>query len=105
MTFIGLLTASMLGGFQRKCFPIKYLLAMAASFVGYNALSLANLNVNTVSFYQISKILVTPTVMVVQFFLFGKSTSMQVKVCVVIMSIGVALATVSELQLGLSIFG
>ena len=37
-------------------------LFLAVAFVFYNGSSLVNLNINTVGFYQISKILVTPAV-------------------------------------------
>lgn len=48
-----------------KTLPPRRLATLAVSFVGYNAASLVSLNVNTVGFYQISKISVTPTVMYV----------------------------------------
>ena len=51
--------------FKTKTLPPRRLATLAVSFVGYNAASLVSLNVNTVGFYQISKISVTPTVMYV----------------------------------------
>lgn len=98
VTFIGLRLAAALGIFERKQFDVRPLVIMAVSFCLYNASSLANLNINTVSFYQISKILVTPTVMVAQFMLFRKSTTVYTKISVLIMCIGVGLSTVSEVD-------
>jgi hypothetical protein len=60
--------------FEMKTLASRQLAILAGSFVFYNAASLINLNVNTVGFYQISKILVTPTVMVLNFMAFGKDT-------------------------------
>ena len=64
ITWAGLSAAAAMGFFERKAFPAKSLAIMAVSFICYNVASLANLNVNPVGFYQISKILITPTLMV-----------------------------------------
>jgi solute carrier family 35 protein E3 len=89
----------LLGLFEKKHgMPVQPRVILAASFVGYNAASLVNLNVNTVGFYQISKILVTPTVMVMNFLFFGEGTDTQVKIAVVFMMMGVGLATVSDVD-------
>lgn len=49
ITFLGLFTASCFGLFDRKELPLNPRLVLAGSFVFYNAASLVNLNVNTVS--------------------------------------------------------
>jgi solute carrier family 35 protein E3 len=64
----------------------------------YNGASLINLNVNTVGFYQISKILVTPTVMLINFAMFSESTASDVKAAVMIMLVGVTMATVTDVD-------
>jgi solute carrier family 35 protein E3 len=76
-------------------------LILAASFVFYNAASLVNLNVNTVGFYQISKILVTPMVMALNFALYSEGTTKETKGCVGIMLVGVTMATVTDASVGL----
>ena len=72
ITWLGLSIVAAMGGFQRKELPQKSLIIMAFSFIGYNVASLANLNVNPVGFYQISKILITPALMLTEYLLFGK---------------------------------
>jgi solute carrier family 35 protein E3 len=99
VTWFGLKCASLLGGFEPKAFDRKPLILMALSFAAYNVASQANLNLNTIGFYQISKILVTPAVMIAQLCLFGMGTTFEVKFCVLLMCIGVGLATVSELSI------
>jgi len=101
ITFLGLFTASALGFFDRKDLPVNPRLILAASFVFYNAASLVNLNVNTVGFYQISKILVTPTVMFLNFVLYGEGTTSQTKMAVGIMLTGVTMATVTDVDVGI----
>jgi len=100
ITFFGLSFASLAGAFERKQFPVQPRLILAASFVFYNAASLVNLNVNTVGFYQISKILVTPTVMMLNLILYGEGSSMETKMAVVIMLVGVTMATVTDVDVG-----
>jgi solute carrier family 35 protein E3 len=104
ITFLGLSIAAQLGIFDRKSLPVQPRVILAASFVFYNAASLVNLNVNTVGFYQISKILITPMVMAVNLLAYNEGTSMQVKMAVAIMLMGVTMATVTDVQVGMGGF-
>eukprot|EP00040_Diaphanoeca_grandis_P004775 m.30083 g.30083 ORF g.30083 m.30083 type:complete len:329 (+) comp16212_c0_seq1:99-1085(+) len=100
MTYTGVRCAQLLGFFERKALPSKPLVILAASFVFYNCASQVNLNINTVGFYQISKILVTPAVMIFEFLIFQKNTTTDIKMAVGVMLVGVGLATVSDVQVG-----
>eukprot|EP01023_Acetabularia_acetabulum_P047283 TRINITY_DN4976_c0_g3_i2.p1 TRINITY_DN4976_c0_g3~~TRINITY_DN4976_c0_g3_i2.p1 ORF type:complete len:347 (-),score=38.71 TRINITY_DN4976_c0_g3_i2:113-1153(-) len=75
-------------------------------------LSIASLNmslmVNSVGFYQIAKLLIIPFVALVEFFFYGKTFSSQMLTAMVITVSGVAIVTVSDVQvntLGLVIAG
>jgi len=103
ITWAGLSTAAAIGYFERKHLPARSLQIMAVSFIAYNVASLANLNVNPVGFYQISKILITPTLMATEFLCFGKTTSNEVKAAVALMCVGVTMATVNDV--GVAPFG
>jgi len=98
VTFLGLRTAAAFGAFDMKQMPVRPRVILAASFVFYNAASLINLNYNTVGFYQISKILVTPTVMFINFFLYDEGTTSEVKMAVTVMLAGVTMATVTDVD-------
>jgi solute carrier family 35 protein E3 len=98
ITYIGMRGAALFGAFELKALPVKPRLILAASFVFYNVASLINLSVNTVGFYQISKILITPTVMVMQYVMSGTTTNTQIKMAVGIMLVGVTLATVTDVD-------
>lgn len=100
VTYIGVRTAAFFGAFEIKELPTRPLLILAGSFIFYNALSLINLNINTVGFYQISKILVTPTVMILESFFFDKGSTTEMKQAVGLMLLGVTLATVSDVDVG-----
>ncbi|GAB5371656.1 hypothetical protein AAMO2058_001598700 [Amorphochlora amoebiformis] len=96
VTHIGLRIASSFGVFERKSFPTKSLVILACSFIGYNVASLANLSINTVGFYQISKIMATPSTMILEAVWLGKSFPKEMLYAVLVMCIGVALATVTD---------
>ena len=98
VTYAGLRMSVVLGAFAMKPLARDQLLILAASFVGYNTLSLINLNINTIGFYQISKILVTPAVMLLNLVAFNQRTSRDVNAAVLLMLAGVTLATVTDVD-------
>lgn len=100
VTYIGVRSAACFGAFEIKQLQTRPLIILACSFIFYNALSLMNLNINTVGFYQISKILVTPTVMVLESVFFDKGSSSEMKQAVGVMLAGVTMATVSDVDVG-----
>jgi len=99
VTHIGLRIASSFGAFERKIFPQCALVVLAVSFIGYNVASLANLSLNTVGFYQISKIMSTPATMLLESLWLRKKFPREMLYAVGLMCIGVGLATVTDLQL------
>ncbi|ERN15933.1 hypothetical protein AMTRI_Chr07g25270 [Amborella trichopoda] len=62
--------------------------------------SLANISLkhNSVGFYQMAKIAVTPTIVLAEFLFFRKSVSFHKVLALTMVSIGVAVATVTDLQ-------
>ena len=68
-------------------------------WVWHDVIVIGFLKVNTVGFYQISKISVTPTVMGMNYAAFGITTSSTIKGSVVMMLVGVGLATVTDVDL------
>lgn len=98
VTYVALRGASFYGVFEMKSLPMRPRVILAASFVFYNCASLINLNINTIGFYQISKILVTPTVMVLDYFALGKVTTPAIKASVALMLVGVTFATVTDVD-------
>ncbi|KAL0922147.1 hypothetical protein M5K25_006112 [Dendrobium thyrsiflorum] len=57
-----------------------------------------SLKYNSVGFYQMTKIAVTPTIVLAEFVLFAKTVSFQKVLTLAIVSIGVAVATVTDLE-------
>ncbi|KAL0024314.1 hypothetical protein WJX79_007132 [Trebouxia sp. C0005] len=75
-----------LGFFSPKVVPTLQVLPLAAAYVGYVVLNNLSLRLNTVGFYQISKICIMPTLIAIEIALFGKYPSKKVLAAVVLLS-------------------
>lgn len=73
----------------------------SASYVGYVCLTQLSLQVNSVGFYQVAKIAVTPLVCVIQWALYSATYSTMMKLSLTMVCLGVALATVADLSVTL----
>ncbi|KAK9810595.1 hypothetical protein WJX73_003239 [Symbiochloris irregularis] len=63
------------GVFEKKHLPLRSITPLAGAFVGYIVLNNLNLRLNTVGFYQITKIAVAPAVLCAEAAFFGKRSS------------------------------
>ncbi|XP_057980891.1 nucleotide-sugar uncharacterized transporter 2-like [Malania oleifera] len=85
------------------CPPLKstrYSTLLALGIVMSLSTGLANISLkfNSVGFYQMAKIAVTPTIVLAEFIIFGKRVSYRKVLALAVLSIGVAVATVTDLQ-------
>ncbi len=87
------------------CHACWQVLPLAAAYVGYVVLNNLSLKLNTVGFYQISKICIMPTLIGIEIALFGKYPSHKVLAAVVLVCLGVALATVTDHGLSTNLLG
>ncbi len=94
----GMYTFAALNLFQPKQLPKLKLLPLALAFVGYVVTQNVSLRLNTVGFYQISKISITPGVLVLEAVLFKRYPTTKELLSVVVVCLGVALATVTDTQ-------
>ncbi|CAD7703136.1 unnamed protein product [Ostreobium quekettii] len=104
-TIVGMRIFLRAGMFEHRDLPKMRLLPLAAAFVAYIVLCNLNLNINTVGFYQISKIAVAPAVLGLEAVLFGKRASLQVVLSVVVVCAGIGLATVTDSQVATNAMG
>ncbi|KAK6154493.1 hypothetical protein DH2020_008741 [Rehmannia glutinosa] len=81
-----------------KSTPFSSLFALGAVMAFASGLANTSLNHNSVGFYQMSKIAVTPTIVTAEFILFKKTISFSKVVSLVVVSFGVAVATVTDLE-------
>ena len=61
-TLVGMKVFAYIGMYEKKKLPKMSVASLAAAYVGYIVLNNLNLQMNTVGFYQISKIAVAPAV-------------------------------------------
>ncbi|KAL2232850.1 uncharacterized membrane protein At1g06890-like [Sesamum indicum] len=78
----------------------KYSSLLSLGIVMSLSTGLANVSLkyNSVGFYQMAKIAVTPAIVLAEFLLFRKRISVQKVLALTVVSIGVAVATVTDLQ-------
>ncbi|EEF39646.1 nucleotide-sugar uncharacterized transporter 2 isoform X1 [Ricinus communis] len=84
-----------------KTTPFTSLFSLGVVMSFASGLANASLNHNSVGFYQMAKIAVTPTIVLAEFVLFRKTISHKKILSLVLVSAGVAVATVTDLQFNL----
>ncbi|KAF5835056.1 hypothetical protein DUNSADRAFT_8000 [Dunaliella salina] len=93
------------GLFEAKQLPPLKLVPLAAAYVGYIVLCNLSLNLNTVGFYQVMKIAVAPTVIALELLMFRKLPSPRIIASVLVVCVGIAVATVSDAQIASNVVG
>lgn len=86
-----------------KSTPFSSLFSLGSVMALSNGLANTSLQHNSVGFYQMAKIAVTPTIVLTEFILFHKTISYNKVMALTIVSIGVAIATVTDLEF--NVFG
>ncbi|CAL0327890.1 unnamed protein product [Lupinus luteus] len=73
-------------------FTLGFVMSLSTGFAN------VSLKYNSIGFYQMAKIAVTPSIVLAEFVLYRKKVSLQKVLALVVVSIGVAVATVTDLQ-------
>ncbi|GMJ15962.1 hypothetical protein like AT5G55950 [Hibiscus trionum] len=81
-----------------KTTPSSSLFTLGAIMAFASGLANTSLKYNSVGFYQMAKIAVTPTIVLAEFILFRKTISFKKVLALVVVSAGVAVATVTDLE-------
>ncbi|GMN59141.1 hypothetical protein TIFTF001_028240 [Ficus carica] len=84
-----------------KTTPFSSLFALGAVMAFASGLANTSLKHNSVGFYQMAKIAVTPTIVFAEFVLYKKTISFKKVLSLVVVSLGVAVATVTDLEFNL----
>lgn len=95
----------MAGMFQHKPLGQLQVFPLAAAYVGYIVLCNLSLNINTVGFYQVMKIAVAPTVMLLELLFFKVVPPARVVASVFIVCLGIAIATITDAKLISNLLG
>ncbi|CAN8252953.1 unnamed protein product [Cochlearia groenlandica] len=84
-----------------KTTPFSSLFSLGAVMAFASGLANTSLKHNSVGFYQMAKIAVTPTIVLAEFVLFKKTISSTKVMALALVSLGVAIATVTDLEFNL----
>ncbi|KAJ7963580.1 Nucleotide/sugar transporter family protein [Quillaja saponaria] len=84
-----------------KTTPFSSLFSLGAVMAFASGLANTSLKHNSVGFYQMAKIAVTPTIVLAEFILFRKIISFKKILALLLVSLGVAVATVTDLEFNL----
>ncbi|EFJ43365.1 hypothetical protein VOLCADRAFT_96452 [Volvox carteri f. nagariensis] len=95
-TWAGMLAFSRVNFFTAKHFSPVAVAPLALGYVGYIILNNLSLNLNTVGFYQILKIAIAPTVMLLDFILHSRTQTWRIMMSVFVVCAGVTAATVTD---------
>lgn len=104
-TLAGMHLFALLGFYERKKLPFRPLLSLSAAFVGYIVFWNIALQVNTVGFYQLSKICITPAVLVFDAVTSKIYPTRKEIAAVCVLCIGVTLATVADGSVSTNLVG
>ncbi|KAG9159945.1 hypothetical protein Leryth_005703 [Lithospermum erythrorhizon] len=86
-----------------KSTPYSSLFGLGLVMAFASGLANTSLQHNSVGFYQMAKIAVTPTIVIAEFVIFRKTISFKKVLALAVVSVGVAVATVTDLEF--NIFG
>uniref|UniRef100_A0A383W0N7 Sugar phosphate transporter domain-containing protein n=1 Tax=Tetradesmus obliquus TaxID=3088 RepID=A0A383W0N7_TETOB len=98
VTALGMIAMAAAGMFQVKKLPWQKTAPVACAYVGFVIFNNLSIQVNTVGFYQISKIMITPVVVLVEYFAYHKTVSRQKLCAIALLMFGISIATVSDKQ-------
>lgn len=97
VTFLGVVVCKHLGMFNVKTLSNYDVLSITIFFVGFVVFNNLSLNYNSVGFYQLMKVMTTPVIAFIQYCR-GTNLAWQLKLSLVPIIFGVAMATVSDVQ-------
>lgn len=98
-TFLLLAAAALAGVFEVKRLPVRDVWKLAAGTMGFICLTNLSLQHNSVGFYQVMKVMTTPTVVVIEALLYQKYLETQLKVSLLPVCLGVIVTTVTDVRL------
>lgn len=100
-TFLLLLITSRLGVFEIKRLPLLQVSKLAAGTMGFITLTNLSLKHNSIGFYQVMKVMTTPTVVAIESLLFQKYLATQLKIALIPVCLGVILTAATDFRLNM----
>lgn len=100
-TFLLLFMTSKAGLFEIKRLPIAQVSKLAAFNMGFICLTNLSLQHNSVGFYQVMKVMTTPTVVAIESLFYQKYLAGQLKVALIPVCLGVILTAATDFRLNM----
>eukprot|EP00873_Tetraselmis_striata_P004911 jgi/Tetstr1/425175/TSEL_015636.t1 len=98
VTVGGMAAAARAGLFRTVKLSVTQVAPIAVAFVAYIVFGNLNLRLNSVSFYQVSKIAVAPAILALELLMHRRVPPVRVVAAVGVVCVGIGFATVSELE-------
>ena len=105
ITLIGMHLFNWCGIFKRKRMSMQHAMPIAIAYVGYIAGWNLTLNLNTIGFCQLCKVMITPATALAEFLFYEKRLAIREMLAIGVLSSGVGVATITDYRLGSSIGG
>jgi len=101
VTAIGMEICARLKVFERKELSFSAIMPLVLTFAGFVVLTNLSLLYNSVGFYQLTKVLTTPCIIVIQLFFYQKSFTLPIYLSLLFILAGITIVTVTDVQLNL----
>lgn len=101
VTFLLLLVCAYFKMFEIKALPMLKVLPISFAFCGYVVFNNISLLYNSVSFYQVMKILCTPVIIAIEAFFYAKYTDGRTKLTLVPVCLGIFITVVTDFEINL----
>lgn len=101
ITFLLLATCGYFKVFEFKKLEILRVLPICFAFCGYVVFNNISLVYNSVSFYQVMKILCTPFIIAIEYYLYNKSTSKDTLYSLIPVCVGIFITVITDMEINL----
>jgi len=98
-TFLGLQVCAWAGVFEPKPLNLYRVTRLSLAFCGFVVLTNISLQLNSVGFYQVMKVLTTPVIALIQLLLYQKHLTRTVVAALALVCAGVVVASVTDVEL------
>jgi len=98
VTGVGLWICAKNNMFTPKKLPLMALIPLVFCNTICTPLANKSMQMNSLGFYQVMKIAITPCVVVMEYFVYGKTLEMRLAACLIPVCLGVAICTVTDVE-------
>jgi len=99
LTFLGLVICEGMNVFESKKINVRDVIPLCLSFCGFVVFTNLSLQYNSVGFYQIMKVMTTPTLVFIQSHFYGETFDSNIKLSLIPICIGVSIVSATDVQL------